>query len=1005
MLEKPSFEDTLDALELSLYRVRIAAQKTVNEKLPSATQQLARLRVERIETEIDQLRRRADESTASEVDPTLDLLQIELIDKKIDKASLEANEASQAEQDTADLEVGYVTLQITQHLKRVQRASASNATAPPSSSDAQASSIVAAPAVAASSFPEQTMGADLAAAFVAPRAAPFPLDMRLASPTPTASSNHASLEAALNVDPPIDLHSATNNNGASIASVLSSTPPPQDERAQSPAHLPDDDALDAGDIERQLTGDRDADGVTVKIEPQPLHRTPTATQYIDIDDDGTARNMTPLPVPSDSISASDHDENGDNSSDEADEFSFPLSGSPRAPKSVQAAKMSASATPTKTSVSISSSKNSAQESPSKKPARASPSKSTISARSAPAATQSKKKTGGRKEPVTEPERWAYRLHNFGAVILQEACDWPEETCRVASLLWAEVFVWEHLNKFESGALKAPSLPASIGTILSKSRFGPTPVGVYDKAPDFLRQLAVCLEAIRDSRFADVRQMHGLHGLAVVARSLLEARRSREDFDKLFRPLALEMTAILEALSAASPTSTHTGVVDGSNVNTAVVGGTILAVLRARANYDVNVATAALDILQGRASKGKGKKRDASHMDAPKAGPSKQAKHAEEWDIFYYIILVRMVAYDPLYALVPVLACITYKAQISALQQFGNAFPRNRSQAKLVVSLHRTVECDATVRFNCPMGDMNPSHVNKNLSDAALREITDTRRGLMLIALQGQHLRPRTSISRSSYATVPLPGINAVMSFGACCYWAVYTILVELLTYYFDSPVRWIEKQNRCCTFGHFIEIGSVTMLETVYEAWDDSLCYSASFTATQSSPRTSSRLIPRPLLPPVAVAAPLAAHLAPSQPSRMFQSRLWASWPSVPRSSRMGISEVSFGKERQANSPARVSRRPCPEFALLQAKGEELPLEESEAFGMRASLRTHYADLPDLLCRATTNCRDSFWRDSNWRDPSGILSGEILSGGHPGRLLSGEILSGGHLAGYYLAGF
>ncbi|VDB96321.1 unnamed protein product [Peniophora sp. CBMAI 1063] len=168
----------------------------------------------------------------------------------------------------------------------------------------------------------------------------------------------------------------------------------------------------------------------------------------------------------------------------------------------------------------------------------------------------------------------------------------------------------------------------MGAIVSKSRFGPGFHDVIKKESDFSISVARCLDSLCHSTFAKVVKMHGMHGLAAVARALLEACSSDESFAVFLIPLAHELTTVLNITSAVPPARTddNDDSSDSDDDNNPVVAltGTVLNALNARDGYDAAPATRAIRALLPLL--GDEKKRDVSHLEA-EAGPSKRARRS------------------------------------------------------------------------------------------------------------------------------------------------------------------------------------------------------------------------------------------------------------------------------------------------------------------------------------------------------------------------------------------
>ncbi|VDC01238.1 unnamed protein product [Peniophora sp. CBMAI 1063] len=604
MSELPTIQDRLDDLELQLCDAQIAVELATANNEPLAVQELATLRADRVELQIQQETARAS-NQLQKSDITHQELELALLTQRIECATLAVNGASEAETRLADLQLKRSALLLSQCKKHALHRSASTAATTSSSDPMRSPSRDSAPAPAPDALSKLSSG-------LSP-----PDHLRLSSllraSLPRGPSPHASSPCSVLSSP----------------EVLSDKPVVPDGRPSPTVAVDngDQDAHDTGDVERELIGeDARQDASVAREAPSPRKG---SAAIIDIDDAGVARDLTPPHGRS-------HRKTPDAlpHADFGDDAPFMFVGSPRAPRTVLEARANKSSSPLKALIKERMSKS------------ASPQRASINARAnnsvsplkAPPKSDAKthkavasaRKSGGYKEPTGHPQRWMFRTLNFGAAALRTSSDWPDRVCHEVGALWAAVLSWEIRNEFKDGTAKAPAQSSLMGNIVSKSRFGPNFHDVIKKEPDFSVNVARCIHSLRRSTLAEVVKMHGTHGLAAVARALLEAYNGDESFGVFFIPLARELTTVLDIASAVPPARTDDNDSDSDNNNIEDQGvnltGTILEALNARDGYDATPATRALQALV--ALEGNEKKRDASHLDT-EAGPSKRARRSPD----------------------------------------------------------------------------------------------------------------------------------------------------------------------------------------------------------------------------------------------------------------------------------------------------------------------------------------------------------------------------------------
>ncbi|VDB98838.1 unnamed protein product [Peniophora sp. CBMAI 1063] len=595
MSKNPTIQDRLEELELQLCDARIAVEQTVANNEPLAIQELATLQADRVELQMSQEMARASKRL-QDSDLVLHDLELALLSRRIDCATLAVNGAHEAQRRLADLQLKRATLLLSQHKKRLQHPT-------PSSTSPSAS----APTTVSSSD-STTRSALSPSQDSAPAETSFDFPSGLSPPTPLCPSPSSP---------------ASPVRDSSLGDVLSTAGVPgvpADKAIEPNANDHDEDAHDTGDVERELIGENTRQRASVDRGTPKLRE--DSTTIIDIDDDGVARDLIPLHgqshrKSSDAFLQADSDDDATAPGDE--EASFMFVGSPRAPRAVLEARANKSSSPLKALIEARGKKSGSPQNASPRSA-AKPHKAVASTR----------KSGGYKEPTAFPPRWMFRVLNFGAASLRASSDWPDSVCREVAVLWAAVISWETRNEFKDGTVKAPAQSPLMGTIVSKSRFGPSFHDVIKKEPDFSASVARCIDSLRHSTLAEVAKMHGTHGLTAVARALLEAYSSDEYFADFFIPLARELTTVLNIVSAVPPSRTDDddsdsdGDDDDSDDQVVDLTGTVLEALNVRDGYDAAPATRAIQALVALA--GDEKKRDASHLDA-EAGPSKRARRS------------------------------------------------------------------------------------------------------------------------------------------------------------------------------------------------------------------------------------------------------------------------------------------------------------------------------------------------------------------------------------------
>ncbi|VDC03700.1 unnamed protein product [Peniophora sp. CBMAI 1063] len=593
-------EDRLEELDLQLCDARIAVEHAIANKESLAVQELATLQVERVELQIKQETVRASKQV-QQSDLALHELELALLARRIDCSTLAITGASDAQTRLADLQLKRAVLLLSQHKKRALRPA-------PSITSLSASTAATISSSDLLTGPARLPSRDLMSA---PDAS-FHLSSGLSSP------ERLCLSPSLLASPSRDLSPRASSSGSvhSSPSALADKAVVLDARPSHAVAVDDrnEDADDTGDVERELIGENARRPASVARDaPKPRKDSNT---IIDIDDAGVARDLTPPCGPSHSKSPKTLPpadiEPGDGAAALEDEDApFMFEGSPHAPRTVLEARANKSTSPLKALINERMNKSAA-------PQKASPKAVTKPGKSV-AAT---KKSGGYKEPTAHPQRWMYRVLNFGAAALRTSSDWPDPVCREVGALWAAVLSWEIRNKFKDGTAKAPAQSPLMGNIVSKSRFGPNFHDVIKKEPNFSVNVARCIHSLRQSTLAEVIKMHGKHGIAAVARSLMEAYNGDKSFAVSFLPLARELTTVLDIATAVPPILADDGDDDNDNAQGVNLTGTVLEALNARDGYDAAPATRTIQALLVLA--GDGKKRDASHLEA-EAGPSKRAR--------------------------------------------------------------------------------------------------------------------------------------------------------------------------------------------------------------------------------------------------------------------------------------------------------------------------------------------------------------------------------------------
>ncbi|VDB96866.1 unnamed protein product [Peniophora sp. CBMAI 1063] len=561
-------EEQLDALEIELCDVKIAAQKAEANVNPPAEREIAQLHVQRVQLQLDRLRRIA----AGEIgDPVLYDLQLELLVKRIECATCLAKGAPETDACIAGLEVDRAALRLRHYQKRTVPASSY---APSHAADG------ATPAPGYDGLPAEQIRHLTSAPSVDPamNAAASTVASRLPSPV---RQSHPPPDAGENSLPTL----------APAPDILSLIDGATDD------YHTKDDLVDSGDVEQQLIGADVLRSSPLAVDsPRSIH-TP-APCVIDIDDDGNARDVTPA------VSSSPHVECKPKA-DTPDEDSVAVDDNKYGTPSELASR---SSTPTKTS-------------------------SNSLPRTARTTTASTRKNGGPKEPSSHPERWACRVFNFGAGALRESADWSQESCHLTRDLWVSVTRWESVHAFENGAVNAPGLPSIMKTIVSKARFGPKYQDVLGKDPDFPANVGKCLQALRAATVSDAMKAFGAHGLAAVARALLELRNANDAFDDAFVSLASELIKILDVLADFALNDSNAGAEDDTASVSSNSSTTVFATLDALAGYDITSATLAIEELQGRQKPEKparkGHKRRASQMEPPRGSSSKRARRSPD----------------------------------------------------------------------------------------------------------------------------------------------------------------------------------------------------------------------------------------------------------------------------------------------------------------------------------------------------------------------------------------
>ncbi|VDC03400.1 unnamed protein product [Peniophora sp. CBMAI 1063] len=651
MLEQNPPQDRLEALELQLCDAQIVVERAAANNEPLPVQELASLQVERVELEMKQETARASGQLRqvpvilvvfvifqtsdwcdSQSDLALQDLELALLSRRIDCATLAINGANEAQRRLGDLQLKRAALLFSQHKKHLQRPAPS--TAPPSAST---------PATTSSSDPMTRPALSSSRDWAPAPDASFDSPSGLSPPTPLC------LSPSLPASPLRDSSPRTSSlGGLSTPGVLADKTVVPDSGPSLAVDVDDheEDAHDTGDVERELIGEYTCQPASVASDaPTPRKE---STAIIDIDDAGVAHDLTPPHGQSnskspDALPLGDRELGDDTTSPEDEDAPFLFVGSPHAPRTVLEARANKSGMPPKTSPEACANKSS---SPLKDLIKARANKSASPLKASPKAdakpgksVASTRKSGACKEPTAFPQRWMFRVLNFGAAALRTSSDWPESICREVAVLWAAVVSWETRNDFkvsspcafvsmyslddrQDGTAKAPAQSPLMGAIVSKSRFGPNFQDVIKKEPDFSTRVARCIDGLRHTLLADVVKMHGTHGIAAVARALLEAYNSDESFGGFFSPLARELATILDIATEVSPIHTD----DDDDAQAVGLTGTVIEALNARDGYEAAPATRAIHALLALA--GNEKKRDASHLDA-EAGPSKRARRSPD----------------------------------------------------------------------------------------------------------------------------------------------------------------------------------------------------------------------------------------------------------------------------------------------------------------------------------------------------------------------------------------
>lgn len=162
------------------------------------------------------------------------------------------------------------------------------------------------------------------------------------------------------------------------------------------------------------------------------------------------------------------------------------------------------------------------------------------------------------------------------------------------------------------------------SIISKHRFAAKWFDVLAEAPHFERDVAHCLLQLREVEFADMLTMFGPHGLAALARVLLELRNADDEFDGMFLLLAEELTCVLRC---AADTFTTTP-------SDEVTFDTVANALKSRADFNMGAVTAALHEITGStaiasAHSAKRKAKPAADSSKPEAGSSKRPRMSND----------------------------------------------------------------------------------------------------------------------------------------------------------------------------------------------------------------------------------------------------------------------------------------------------------------------------------------------------------------------------------------